>query len=223
MRPIDEEGFLQLVAGTRLMCISGLLDWDKENHKFTTPAKSFDIIWKKLDDTFGRVVLWNSFSAGAEFFFKGFVLANGHEFREPVVKLTYPPGEVDKEWIERVLRQEDRNSATDFKTFGYFTTEFLAAVTSSYRNGTGTGFVDEFNLVCAAKTVLARNIRNRDAHAYIPNVRNNHLYLVEALFIPAFNIMLNWLPPLATGSGLPPRMTKVFEDTKGFVAGMAPY
>jgi len=42
--------------------------------------------------------------------------------------------------------------------------------------------------------LLARTIRNRDAHAYVPNVRDDHYSLVPDLFSECFNLLTSWLP-----------------------------
>jgi hypothetical protein len=50
----------------------------------------------------------------------------------------------------------------------------------------------------AAYDLLARAIRNRDAHAYVPNVRDSHHNLVPQLFTACFNVLASWLPHGAT-------------------------
>jgi len=46
----------------------------------------------------------------------------------------------------------------------------------------------------AAYGLLASTIRNRDAHAYVPNVRDYHFPLVGQLFARCFNLLVSWLP-----------------------------
>jgi hypothetical protein len=45
----------------------------------------------------------------------------------------------------------------------------------------------------AAYTLVARSIRNRDAHAYIPNVRDQHQSLVPVLFTDVLNLLIAWV------------------------------
>lgn len=45
-----------------------------------------------------------------------------------------------------------------------------------------------------AFVLLTRMIRNRDAHAYVPNVRNQHEDLLVDMFVPAFNTLVDWMP-----------------------------
>ena len=53
---------------------------------------------------------------------------------------------------------------------------------------------EQANLLLAAYSLLASTIRNRDTHAYIPNVRDHHLSLVNDLFAGCFNLLVSWLP-----------------------------
>ncbi len=52
----------------------------------------------------------------------------------------------------------------------------------------------EGQLLRAAYKLLAGTIRNRDAHAYVKDVRGDHFHLVKELFVPCFNIMVSRLP-----------------------------
>jgi hypothetical protein len=38
-----------------------------------------------------------------------------------------------------------------------------------------------------------KKIRDRDVHAYWPNVRNNDFTLLGEVFVPCFNLMLSWV------------------------------
>ena len=74
-------------------------------------------------------------------------------------------------------------------------------------------------------------IRNRDVHAYWPNVRDDDFDLVAEFFIPCFNLLMSWLPPgsrmsdaelatfLASDEGTPssfaPRPTQSFATAPG--------
>jgi hypothetical protein len=52
----------------------------------------------------------------------------------------------------------------------------------------------EKDLLTASYELLRRSIRNRDAHAYGPNVRDSHYSLVPQLFSDCFNVLASWLP-----------------------------
>jgi len=53
---------------------------------------------------------------------------------------------------------------------------------------------EEEQLLIAAYELLRTTIRNRDAHAYVPNVRASHFLLVPELFSRCFNLLVGWLP-----------------------------
>jgi hypothetical protein len=53
---------------------------------------------------------------------------------------------------------------------------------------------DERALVVAGIRLLAKTIRNRDAHAYVPEKRAAHFRLVPELFVPILNLLAKWLP-----------------------------
>lgn len=48
--------------------------------------------------------------------------------------------------------------------------------------------------VLAAYKLLAASIRNRDAHAYVPKVRDSHHDLISQLFARAFDLLIGWVP-----------------------------
>jgi hypothetical protein len=50
------------------------------------------------------------------------------------------------------------------------------------------------NIMLASYIILTDRIRNRDAHAYVPNVRDDHYWLVPKLFVKSFRILSNLLP-----------------------------
>jgi hypothetical protein len=47
--------------------------------------------------------------------------------------------------------------------------------------------------VPAACTLLALARSTRDAHAYIPNVRDQHQSLITDLFTAVFNLLIVWV------------------------------
>jgi len=61
---------------------------------------------------------------------------------------------------------------------------------------------------------LAKSIRNRDAHAYVTNVRKEHFWLVEELFVPSFNILTSWIPEGASQIGTWRKNAPNFETTE---------
>jgi len=45
---------------------------------------------------------------------------------------------------------------------------------------------------------LQKSVRNRDAHAYVPKVRQRQFAIVDTLFVESFNLLLQWLPERPT-------------------------
>src|SRR5471030_1683326 len=81
-RPRELDGEYNFVAGVGLINASRLIKWDKSAAKFVMPSpgdESFENVWNALDPQLGRVILWNAFSNGAEYMFKGLLMANNIE------------------------------------------------------------------------------------------------------------------------------------------------
>lgn len=62
---------------------------------------------------------------------------------------------------------------------------------------------------------LTSEIRNRDAHAYVPNVRDNHFHDIEDRFVPCFNLLASWLK-----KG-PQTINKLMEGSQEFIGSLA--
>ena len=73
---------------------------------------------------------------------------------------------------------------------------------------------DQQELLFAAYKFLAKTIRNRDAHAYVPNVRDYHFSLVPDLFAGCFNLLASWLP------GGPRTLTNWRDEARQFIAAL---
>jgi hypothetical protein len=56
----------------------------------------------------------------------------------------------------------------------------------------GLEATDRSRLVASYR--LLRDVRNRDAHFYAANVRTEHFDLVERLFVPCLNILVQCIP-----------------------------
>ncbi|VWM03214.1 hypothetical protein BLA6992_01958 [Burkholderia lata] len=205
-RSMAEEGELQLVAGVALITASKLLGWNPGARRFkSVDLHTFTHYWESIDEGFGRVILWNAFSTGAEYLFKGFLMANGLEMRDsnPQKKLHIPAPGALQQWIDDVWDDPDSNAlkTMDMPYFGTFkavSRDRLTNASSNYAPPFGSPVYVAFEArqrqLFAAKTLLQNTIRNRDAHAYVPNVRDTHITMVDNLFLHAFNSMLEWLP-----------------------------
>lgn len=119
---------------------------------------------------FGRFICWITFSAGAELLVKGVCLVHNVDIRE------FPPaprsprfGVLGDLWKGKKSRLDQLFEKVRAET------EQQKVVLDTYK-------------------LLAKNIRNRDVHAYVPNVRNNDFNLISERFVPCFNLMMSWLP-----------------------------
>ena len=137
------------------------------------------------------------FSAGAEFWLKGLCLLHGIDVRKEIEVGNYPTGDIES-WASR-YNQNWRSDGT-IRVASYGT---LGSLT--WRENNQPSFLDRLmtagqaaqadrELVRAACHLLGRSIRNRDAHGYVPNVRDSHHNLVPELFARCLNITAKWLP-----------------------------
>lgn len=192
---------LQLSAALALLEGSRLLEWDRGVATFTpVPHVAFEYSWRKdVHPTFGRLMCWMNFSAGAELFAKGVCLAHGFEIRKPQHVVCFPQELNFDEWATAFRNspaQLETIEVTHFGTLGYLLSTGKGGGTSVLErlchraNATSL----ERNLVLASYELLRSTIRNRDAHAYVPNVRDQHFFLVPKLFASCFNILASWLP-----------------------------
>lgn len=195
MRSASEDGRLQVTAGASLLVMSRLVNWNADQTRFvSTSQHAFECGLNGFDPVFGRLACWLNLSVGAEFLAKGVCLARGIEFRSEHELPAYPSGDLQA-WAHRFVKDRKCQGTLTATNFGP-----LAALT----NGTHAPFKqlydavgatpDQKNFVTAGYDFLCRTIRNRDAHAFVPNVRDSHFFLVAELFAPCFNLLVAWLP-----------------------------
>lgn len=154
-----------MIAAMRLFRFSGLIHWDAGSARFTEESQStFDSSWPKIDPVCGRLICWISFSAAAEFFAKGICLLRNVEVRK------------------------QHNGKVKFGTFGDLQ-EALKRLSD---------VVDleekQRQMILQVYERLRSEIRNRDAHAYIPNVRASHFDFVRDECVPCLNLLISCLP-----------------------------
>lgn len=196
------DGRLQVTAAASLLEASLLVRWNPVFAQFTpAPRDEFESLWQRdIDPVFGRLICWISFSAGAEFLAKGVCLLNGVDIRlpkSPKKVPAYPSSDLPS-WIADFRR--------DWRSHGILNTTNFGTLGNLVGENSRPGFdlkqlcvtvgarPDQEELLLAAYDFLARTIRNRDAHAYVPNVRDHHHSLVPDLFATSFNLLLTWLP-----------------------------
>ena len=172
MRALEIDGRLQVTAADRLLSFSRLVQFDTVSGEFTeVPHELFESHWRKsVDPVFGRLICWINFSAGAEFMAKGICLLKGVEIRSC------------------------KGGTTNFGTIRDLYTDKKDKAAALKRLCTAVGANnDQQELLLSSYECLGK-LRNRDVHAYVPNVRDSHFGWVRDRFIPCFNLLISWLP-----------------------------
>jgi hypothetical protein len=228
----EKDGNLQVCAALSLLNNSRLITWKA---KLAPPRfepveqNDFERSWREdLDPEFGRLICWISFSAGAEFLAKGVCLVNGIEIRKPKLVKKYPTeNESIEAWAPRFLELCKRKEKGTVPTIDYGSLDglmrdkkpkgglivpspFSQLCESKKVNATAT----QRHLLFAAYELLRESIRNRDMHAYAPNVRDSHFNLVPQLFAECFNLLASWIP------GGPSTLTKWRADAKQLIESL---
>ena len=129
---------------------------------------------------------WICFSAGAEYLLKGALISTG-DFVPALSppKLDIPrAGEIDA-WVDTVFTTAGKSARKDYKTLGGMQ-QGLKRLCERHAEDLRGG-----KWLRAAFLLLGDAVRNRDAHAYVPDVRIGHLHLLN-LFAPACNTLLKW-------------------------------
>jgi hypothetical protein len=203
MFPIDVDARLQTLAGVSLLHSSRLIRWSDEDLRFESIDRdTFEsTAFADLDPHFGRLMRWMLFASGAEFLGKGLCLAHGIDLRQSQKAPNYPPCQLKHDvadWIEAASEDPWKHGSFPVTHFGQ-----LGQLTKG-KGGKPAHFerlvkktkasVDEKKLLLASYRLLTMTIRNRDAHAYIPNVRDSHFWLVQDVFMPALNLLVKWIP-----------------------------
>ncbi|WP_447962989.1 hypothetical protein [Nitrospira sp. Ecomares 2.1] len=185
----EKEGWRQIQAGLELVQWSKLVQWD--NNFLSLLAVDENVFESQkghqaVHPTFGRLICWIAFSAGAEYLAKGACFLKGKDLSKPVSVTRIPSiNENLKTWVHEVITKAPsaKENSVNFGTLGGIP---LQLVLQDLSQG-------ERDLAVAAFDLLRSTIRNRDAHRYAENVRAFHFHLVSRLFVPAFNAILRSL------------------------------
>jgi hypothetical protein len=191
------DGTLQTAAGITLLRNSKLVAWDDCTARFSPETEDvFETSAAQGDRLFGRLMKWMQFSAGYEFLLKGVLIfkISGETNIVGTKHILVVPGSRSEigshEWWRAVRRhtaaKEWKRSFGTLGTLGGHLETFLQ---QKERSGSST---EECDQVFAATELLRDAIRNRDAHAYVANVRKQQHELVH-LFVPALNTLLDWV------------------------------
>ncbi len=160
-------GWQNLRAGISLVNWSKLAIWDSDTLKLiANEDKSLATYegFKDVHNEYGRLICWITFSVGAEYLIKGFLI---------------------------VLKDEKGLIIPDKKGKPMADHEILGAGMRFLVNSIEKHIVQnsECNRLKTCLTDLLK-LRNRDVHNYKKDVRGSNLNLVKSKFMPAFNLML---------------------------------
>jgi hypothetical protein len=217
------DGRLQVTAAVSLLEFSRLVQWNPNSTRFIpVPRQTFEFSWEKdVDPVFGRLICWINFSAGAEFLAKGVCLLHNVEIRSPKEVPAHPRSGTDMRMWVTEYRKDRKSLGTrmtrKFGTLGDLTrrnsqTKADAALKRLCVAAKATD--EQQELLLAAYDFLAETIRNRDSHAYVPKVRDDHFSVVPELFVDCFNLLVSWLP------GGPVVLTNWRDEAREFVASL---
>jgi hypothetical protein len=196
-RPLQDDGILQLAAGISLLRMSNLVLWTDELLRFELRSEdAFEHAARDVDLLFGRLVKWMQFSAGFEFVLKGVLLLAGKDFRVDDKSVVANPTAAEMHsgtWHAGVRTRTARREPTvKYRELGTlidqptFLREVVAEQLLRQTNES------DANRVLAACEFLRDAVRNRDAHAYVPNVRQQQ-YVLVTFVAPALNTLLSWV------------------------------
>lgn len=198
MLAASDDGRLQVTAAASLLEKSRLVEWDsKSAHFIPLSREKFEQSWQQdIDPVFGRLICWIMFSAGAEFLAKGACLVRGVEIRTEKKVPRYPSGAI-QDWASKFNKDwhsTDTMTTTFFGTLKDLTTNKASEAPLSRLCTEVCATYEQKALLLASYDLLRRTIRNRDAHAYVANVRDLHHSLVPEIFCQCFNLLADWLP-----------------------------
>ena len=221
MLDMTTDGRLQVTAAASLLDASRLVEWDSILREFTPVSREiFEYTWHHdVDPNFGRLICWIMFSSGAEFLAKGVCLLRGVDIRREQEVPVHPRTDL-AEWARSFVKGWKAcgtAKATDFGTLRHLLDPrsgrgddpallTLCRVVNATR--------DQEVTLLATYEFLRRTIRNRDAHAYVPNVRDYHYSLVPELFAGCFNMLVSWIP------GGSSSLAEWRKEAQQFIAGL---
>lgn len=198
MLAMADDGRLQVTAAISLLEKSLLVEWDSIAACFTPIQKDqFEQAWRQdVDPVFGRLICWIMFAAGSEFLAKGVCLVRGIEIRTER-EVPCHPSEPIQHWAPKFQKDSHVGGmmmTTFFGTLSDLTTNKGSETPLSRLCTEVCATHKQKELLLASYDLLRKTIRNRDAHAYVPNVRDLHHSLVAEMFCQCFNLLAGWLP-----------------------------
>jgi hypothetical protein len=183
----------QIAAGAALIRESSLMTIEFDGRpKFRhVQMAMFEQASRDVHPRFGRVMNWIWFSTGAEYLLKGVLISTRDFAPQPSApKLDVPLEEDFEAWVSDAFKRARKSRRSDYGTLTGMQKGLKALCGRHLREVTE---VRRGEWLRAAFQLLAESVRNRDAHAYVPDERIQHFHLVR-MFEPAFNTLLAWAP-----------------------------
>ena len=181
-------------GGKTLLGRSKLVVGEGQSFKCGNNYNKLEEHWaKQFHPQFGRYMAWVWFSVGAENLVKAALICNGKITGKPIT-LGYPiftNTQPRSDWMNNVLNPKAG-------VYG-------SAEAKKYDFGTlGSIWRSKLDELCAQREIppdkrkelkvaykyLTQVIRNRDGHTYIENARKKDFPAVAAVFVPAFNTLV---------------------------------
>jgi hypothetical protein len=211
MYPPHIDARLQITAAVSLIRKSELFHWEPDApHGFLAGDRAtFESrAVPGLDLHFGRLMRWILFSAGAELLAKGVCLAHDLPIRSPQLVTRYPSDQTSHtiaDWLATLYTAPETLRTKTAVHYGQLGGLVYPRRQPNHQPSQPAWFTLLLNEVPHSQTdreqlfgayrFLASTIRNRDAHAYIPKVRDEHHWAAGKVMLPAFNLLVSWVPP----------------------------
>ncbi len=220
MRDLMTDARLQATTGIELLSSSLLVLWNQDLGRFSSPSSSqFESAWRtRHSHPFGRLACWMQLASGSEFLLKGTCLANRIDFRKNK-KVPSFPQDLDAAWQKELVtdwKLGGTQTVTNYGTLGSLTSKSKDGTSIIGQLGKAVRAKDtETTLIAASFEFLQRTIRNRDAHAYVPNVRESHHDVARTILCCSYNLLIAWIP------GGPQEAKKWVSEADDFIARAA--
>ena len=210
MLPPQIDSRLQITAAMSLLCRSRLVYWNP-HQPYGFHGGDHDDFEKNavpdMDDHFGRLMLWQLFAAGSELLAKGVCLAHNLPIRHDQNVIAPPNDKMPAAiaaWLAKIATPPFPPRKQPAVHYGQLGGLVYDRKPTKHQPG-GPPWFDlllakvphtqqDREKLFGAYRFLAETIRNRDAHAYIPHVRDEHHWAAGKVMAPAFDLLVKWVP-----------------------------
>jgi hypothetical protein len=178
---------LQISAGICLIVQSGLLKLSEENKFSVQEIHQFENFANEKHPKFGRIMCWILFSTGVEYLCKGYLISKKSLTPTKAEKIKLAKeSEINKDWTEKVLARDDKVVIVNeiYDQLGGVTQRIASVLIKKSEISS-----DIANKTRSVLGMFTDAIRNRDAHAYMEDVRKDHFELTKPI-CEALNVVM---------------------------------